>query len=300
MKDRESPIMGHKPILIFDTSSINRLADEPDSDALIAAFRSGFYTKFTFTNVLEIVATTCGERRGKLLGVCKQLLCSGECIDPQKEIIRKLVVRFGEQEPFDWREVDIRFRSAENEIARRDNFSDELAEKEREDARACEKVFNKIYDDDKPAFDKLYAAGTDKAPANVAEWVAQSRITGGPFWTFARKLYEYVAKKPADEPTVRRFVVECPPFHAWMVALCAAQYDRCMRLVSATSLRSGRNDTIMSVCLPYCDQLVSADPRQSACYREIVSICGLSASVRLYEEFRGGLIMKSAATGGAA
>jgi hypothetical protein len=283
--------MGCKPILIFDTSSIsgtNCLADEPDLDALIAGLRAGFHTKFTFTNVLEIVATTCGERRRKLLGVCRRLLCSGDCIDPQREIIRKLVARFEQPLPFDWTEVDVRFRNAENEIARRDNFSDELAEKEREDARACERVFNKIYDDAKPAF----AAATDQPPTSVAEWVAQLQPKGGPFWTFARKLYEYVAKKPADEPTIRKFVAECPPFHAWMIALHAAQWDRCLRPPNVgPSLRSERNDTIMSICLPYCNQFVTNDHRQLACYREVVSICRLDVIVCSYEEFRSGLLL---------
>src|ERR1700730_1095221 len=138
--------MERKPILVFDTSSINCLADERDSDTLIVAIRSSFYIKFTFTNVLEIVATLSGERRRKLFGVCKSLLCSGDCMDPQKEIIRKFITRFEQSSPFDWREVDVRFRNADNKIVRRDNFGNDLAEKEREDARSCESLFNKIYD----------------------------------------------------------------------------------------------------------------------------------------------------------
>jgi hypothetical protein len=286
--------MGHRPILIFDTSSINDLAKECDSDALIVALRLGFATKFTFTNVLEIVATTCGERRRKLLGVCRRFLFSGECLDRQTEIIRKLVAHFEQPSPFDWTEVDVRSRNAEDAIARGDDFSDDLAKKEREDARACEGVFYKFHDDAKPAFDELYAAGTDRPPGSLSEWVVQSQVKGGPFWILARKLYEYVGGKPGDELTIRRFVAECPPFHAWMIALEAVQYDRCMRPPGAPSLRSGRNDTIMSVCLPYCDQLVTADSRQLRCYREIASICGLSVIVRSYEEFRSGLMMKSA------
>jgi hypothetical protein len=293
--------MGYRPTLIFDTSSINRLADDPDSDALIAALRSGFHTRFTFTSVLEIIATTSGECRRKLAGVCKRLLCSGDCIDPQNEIIRKMVERFEQPSPFDWREVDVRFRDAEKEIARRDNFSDDLAEKEREDARASNRTFVKFYADAKPAFDRLYEAGTDRPPISVSEWVAQSQIEGGPFWTFARKLYEYVAKKPADEPTIRRFVAECSPFHAWMIALHSAQYDRCMRPRNAgPSLRSGRNDIIMSVCLPYCQQFVTNDSGQLECYKEVVSICDLNVNVRSYEEFRNGFFVMGVGAGSAA
>jgi len=282
--------MANKPILIFDTSGINKLADDPDADGLIVALRSGFYTRFTFTNILEIVANACGERRRKLLGVCKRLLCSGDCMDPQKEIIRKLAARFEQSSPFEWRGVDVRFPDAEREIARRDNFSDELAEKEREDARACKSVFNRIHD--RAAFDALRAAGHDRAPSSVAEWVAQLQVEGGPFWTLARKLYKVVAEKPVDEPTIRRFVGACPPFHAWMIAYWAAQWNRCLRPHNVgPALNSGRNDVIMSACLPYCDQLVTGDSGQLECYREVVSICRLNVTVRWYGEFVGGLLL---------
>ena len=141
----------------------------------------------------------------------------------------------------------------------------------------------------------MSAAGTDQAPTSVAEWVAQLQVEGGPFWTFARKLYKYVAKKPVDEPAIRRFVAECPPFHAWMIALCAAQWDRCLRPPNVRpSLRSGRNDTIMSVCLPYCQQFVTNDSGQLECYKEVVSICGLDVNIRSYEEFRSVFWVKGA------
>lgn len=50
---------------------------------------------------------------------------------------------------------------------------------------------------------------------------------------------------------------------------------------------------MMAVCLPYCDQFVTADPRQLPAYREVVSIGGLNTTLKSYEEFRNGLIVPS-------
>jgi len=77
-----------------------------------------------------------------------------------------------------------------------------------------------------------------------------------------------------------------------MLALCAAQFDRCVRPQNVgPSLRAGRNDTFMSVCLPYCDNFVTDDPSQLACYREVLSIAGLDVVVSSYEGFRKGFLV---------
>jgi hypothetical protein len=47
----------------------------------------------------------------------------------------------------------------------------------------------------------------------------------------------------------------------------------------------------MAVCLPYCDQFVTADSGQLAAFREVVSIAGLATTAKSYEEFRKGFIV---------
>ena len=289
--------MGYRPILTFDTSGINCLTDDADSVALIVGLRAGFHVRLTFTSVSEIIATTSGERRRTLLGVCRQLLSSGDCIGPQNDLLTKLIVRFEESPaPFDWTTVSVRLPEAEDEIARQENFTDDLSEEEREFSRVNERVFVKVYDDAKPHFDKLFAEGTERIPSSVSELVTQLQ-TGGAFWTLAANLYSRVARKPADDSTIRRFAAECPPFYALMIALCAAQYERYVRppMVSP-SLRAGRNDTFVSVCLPYCHQFVTNDPGQLECFKEVVSIGSLDVTVRSYQEFRDSFFVTAASS----
>lgn len=285
-------------ILTLDTSAINHLADDTDCEALIAGLRNGFHHRLSFTSVSEVLATENCWRRRKLLAVCRRLLESGDCLDPQHEIVRKMVARFESSPSFDWREVYVRFPQAEIEIARREDFSDDEAAQEREDARANNKVFVGVYDNAKPAFDRLIAAGTEKVPVSVSELVTRLQLRGGAFWTLAADLYARVATKPVDETTIRRFVVRCDPFRALMIALVAAQYERCVRPPHARpSLRSGRNDTFMAVCLPYCHQFVTDDLPQLACYREVVSVGNLDVTVSSYEEFRSGFLAMGATAG---
>jgi hypothetical protein len=178
---------------------------------------------------------------------------------------------------------------AKDEIARRDNFSDEEARQEREENEKLKEQFARVFADAKPHFDRISSSGTEKPPRNVAELVARFQIPGGAFWSLSANIYGRVGKKPADEALMRRFVAECDPFRALMIAFCAAQYDLCLRPVRVgPSFRSGRNDTLMAVCLPYCHQFVTSDSGQLACYRAVASIAGVEVAVRSYEEFRNG------------
>lgn len=288
----------HRSILTFDTSAINRLVDDPDCDTLVADPRRGFHVRLSFTSVSEVIATENRERRQTLVGICRRLLESGDCVDPQHEILRKMVARFEAYPSFDWRDVYVRFPQAEIEIARRGDFSDDDAAQEREHARAKNKAFVGVYDDAKPAFDRLFAAGTEKVPGSVSELVTRLQLPGGAFWTLATNFYARVATKPVDEATIRTFVARCDPFRALMIALVAAQYDRCVRPPHVgPSLRSGRNDTFISVCLPYCHQFVTDDLGQLACYREVVSVANLDVTVRSYEEFHSGFLAMGATAG---
>jgi hypothetical protein len=199
-----------------------------------------------------------------------------------------MVARFEEDPSFDWREVAVDFPEAQVEIAGNVNFDDELAKEERESSRLLEAQFSNVFEIAKPAFDRLFEKGAVNRPRTVSELVTRLQ-EGGAFWSLAQRLYDRVAKNPADLDTIQRFVAACDPFRVLIIAVCAAQFDRTVRR-SGPSLRSGRNDTFMAVCLPYCHQFITADARQLSCYREIVPTSGINVTLKSYKEFRDGLL----------
>ena len=231
--------------------------------------------------------------------MCRRLLlAAGDCIEPQNEILKIMVARFERSLPLDAKHVNLKMQEAVDEIIRQENFEDELSTQEREESRTHGKVFDREYSDAKVAFDKLAATGI-AMPNGVAELILLLQKTDGAFWKLGKNLYDHVATVPADEETIRRFYAECVPFRALMIALFAAQYDRCIR-TSGPSLRAGRNDTFMATCLPYCDQMITDDRGQLACYREVVRIGGFDVTVRSYDEFRNGLFLVGSAARAAA
>ncbi|MGB2633976.1 MAG: hypothetical protein WAM58_08575 [Candidatus Acidiferrum sp.] len=196
--------MGTRPIWIPDTSAVNALADDPDSESFIAGLRSGYFVRFPFTVVSEVIANSSGERRRQLLRLCRRLLSSaGNCIEPHHEILRVMVARFEKSLTLDLGHVNLRMTEAESEIMRAEDFDDALATQEREEGRTCDKTFTSVYSDAKPAFDEIASRG-ERMPESVQELIICLQ-RGGAFWKLAQNLYNRVASKPADDGTIQRF-----------------------------------------------------------------------------------------------
>ena len=118
--------MSLEPIWMPDTSALNRLADDPNSEALLSVLRANHFVRLPFTVVSESIASKNPERRKTLLRVCKRLLtASGDCIEPSHEIIRMMVARFEKGLPTNV-SVDVRMLEAEREILRSRQDSESL------------------------------------------------------------------------------------------------------------------------------------------------------------------------------
>ena len=272
--------------IIFDTSALNKLAEDRESEALLAGLKSAFTLRLTETNIGEIAATPDANKRLGLLDLCRQLLSAGDCIQPYQRIIEQLIIQSQNAISFDWKSVDVRFRECENEIARREIIDEKLATEQRNHARSCEQEFEKIYDDARHHFDRLFH-GAKKVRPGIRDLINALRVTGGAFWSYGISLYERVTKHSPNEQTIRTFIDECPPFRALLLALCVAQYERCIRdLKTGLSYRAGRFDLFMSVYLPYCDQFITADDRQHRCLAEVAREGNLGVEVCSYEDVR--------------
>jgi hypothetical protein len=279
--------MAKKPCVTFDTSALNQLADDKGSASLIAGLTSGFTVRLTGTNVEEIAATPFADRRQKLLGLCRRLLSAGDCIQPYHLVVETLITNFSKAPPFDWKSISTRFPEYESEIARQEIINNQLAKEQKDHARRSQNKFVKIFEDARPRFDDLYQGGDETRPPTFCELLTRLQVEGGAFWGLGISFYERVTKNRPSEQTIRKFIDECPPFRALILAQCVAQYERCIKdPTTGRSLRAGRNDLYMSVYLPYCHQFITADPRQQRCLTEVASAGNLGVEVRSYEDFR--------------
>jgi hypothetical protein len=276
--------------IIFDTSAVNGLADDPEFEALCPGIKLAYFVRLTESNVAELVATPDTIDRQRLLTVVRRLITDGECILPFHIIVEQLVRRF-ENAPakFQWQQVPVRLRPAEDEIVRQEHIDDQLALEQRNQLRTLQRGFEKLYNQMRPSFDAIFQDKKNVRPS-LTELLEHFKRDGGAIWGYADLLYSRSARNKPNEATLRMFFEACPPFRALTIALYAAQYERCIRDVrKPDSMRAGRVDTYMAAYLPYCDQFVTRDERQLRLLRSVTAEAHLETEVRSYEEFRNGL-----------
>jgi len=161
---------------MLDTSGINHLVDDPNSDSRIAVLVSEFHVRLTYTNLLEIYGTRDPNRRRLLLRVCKRLLARGYLLEIEDEIMSRMVERFESAAVFDWHEVGVCFTDAERETALQEEVDDGDSGTQRKQSQDREKKFARVYADAKPNLNRLLASGDKPRPASPSEWVNRVQI----------------------------------------------------------------------------------------------------------------------------
>ena len=237
------------------------------------------------TTLSEVVACPDELERRRLLDVFKRLLNSGNCIMPLQWIVEEQAKAY-QRDPtaYDWKRLDVRFKEGENEIARQEIIHS-LSEETRASQKAWEKQFQSIYRDARAAFQALFEA-SDKRPS-LREVTDKLLAEGGAHLGIGANLIEKATGTHPSEADTKDFMERCPPFKALLVALCFAQYDRCIRSEREQSLgKAGRVDMLSAVYLPYCKTYITNDEGQNKALNAVAELMEVEVSVVLYEDFK--------------
>jgi len=288
--------MAVKETLSFDSSAINRLTEDKESEVLIAAIKTAYSVRLTATNVDEIIATpkkkiigTPAEKRKKrdeLLKTCGKLLSVGECIFPHHFISDVLVSDYQKHGESHWSSLRLRSRDYEDLIVRPE-LVNKLSVEQRNFGKRTQKKFAKTFDGLGRKLERLFKKGTIKRPASFAELLSILQVPNGAFWQFAAVFYNHGAKRKPGEKKVRKFITACPPFHAFVLSLVMAEYGYSVRHHKALgSYRAERSDLLSALYMPYCDIFVTDDKRQLRCLPEIAAVCCPSVEILRYADLR--------------
>jgi hypothetical protein len=279
------------------TSVLNRLVKDSDPVPFVAAILSSYAVCIPAMSYEEILATPEHDVRKKLHDMCRRLLGVGMCIKSAHWVLDLHIRRFHDDPlSYSWRKVGVRATSIEDEIQRGEFVNDAvLVEEQAKELRRLQEEF-------KGWFQKS-SRRTGK-PSTFAEWLLESQAKGGSFWNTARILFEaafganstidksVVLASPPDEATLKSFLDVCPPVRALVYALELTLYDRSVRpLHQGPAYKAGRNDQMMSIFLPYCDQFLTNDRDQEKSLRETASKAGIPVVVRSYNDFCASLIL---------
>lgn len=289
--------MSQRQILGLDTSVLNRLAKDTDQEPLIAGILSSYAIRIPGMSWEEAVAARKPEVRKKLNDICRRLLSVGMCIMPANWLADHHIKLFhANPQQYSWLKVNARATFIEDEIQRPESLDDAaLVEKQATELR-------RLQDEFESAFPR--SGRKTGIPSKFGDWLVESQAEGGSFWNTARGLYmaafrsnpttetAEVLAHPPDEATLKTFLDACPPVRAMVYALELTHYDRSLRPVNrGPAYKAKRNDQMMAVFLPYCDQFLTDDGDQLKCLREVASSAGIPVNVRSYDDFCSSLIV---------
>ncbi|MGO4880967.1 MAG: hypothetical protein ACLP59_09115 [Bryobacteraceae bacterium] len=271
--------------VVFDTSAINALCDTGNQQDFIARMEARCRVLITEANLSEVCATTDPARRGRLLNLCERLLAFGDAVVPHAQIVEDMVRchrRYGRR--FSWRDVEITAPGLADEIRRRSLVGDErIVELVREDERVKKRQFRDMWRDAHDKFEKDFEGQT---LLSVTDLIRLAKGEGGTFWALAASHYTRANLFPIDEAALKKFVTDCPPFHAMVVMTYVWQYQYGLpQRNEEARYKAGLRDLCMSVYLPFCDWFVTRDSGQENALRLIACEVGAPVGVVSYERF---------------
>jgi hypothetical protein len=290
-------MMTTKPIIAMDNSALNRIAKENTPQTVIAAMHSQYEVRLPEMAFGEAIGTAKPDVRLKLIEASRLLVASGSGITAAHWLMDRHIKRFHDYpNRYNWRNVQSRFFDLEEEMLSGRLHSDESLVGE----QAAEML--RVQNEWELCFPRSKRT-TDDFPKSYADWLSECRAENGSFWNTARGLYCAAFRpqngimigrpllNPPDETALKMFLDICPPMRATIYAFELTHYDRSFRQAPAMSYKAGRNDQMMAVYLPYCDQFLTDDKQQHRCLTEVVSQAGIPTAVRFYDDFRASLMI---------
>ena len=280
--------------IAMDNSVLNRLAKENDPEPVIAAMLSGYKVRLPCMAFEEAIATAKPEVRLKLMAVCRLLVASGSCITAAHWLMDRHIKRFHDYpRRYSWHNVQSRYFDLEEAVLSGNYHADEaLVREQAAQMEATQAQFEQCF----PKSQR-----TTPLPNSFADWISECQIKDGSFWNTARGLYcaafrpqngimigRPLSEQP-DDSALQMFLDLCPPMRSIVYAFELTHYDRSLRKNNALSYKAGRNDQMMAVYLPYCDQFLTDDQQQHRCLTKVAFSAGIPSQVRFYDDFRSSL-----------
>jgi hypothetical protein len=177
-------------VVIFDTSGINALRDDPNQKRIVERLETEFHVRISESSLLEVSGTRDSEARRKLLDLCERLLHFGECIIPYHWIITEMAscnTRYKER--FEWRDVDVRASMIEEERNCRETACPGRRDSRRSAARlkGKEQGISRYFRDARERFRDAFDG--EQLPS-ITELIRMAKADGGTFWKHAASQYD--------------------------------------------------------------------------------------------------------------
>ncbi len=307
-----------RPTVIFDTSAVNAIYDDPDREKRIHQFLNIYFSLLNWAVLDEVLATSNTEgnqfldyRRSQLFAVTLKMQNAGDCLLPFHYLLMNHARAFACEKEYDWTFVNCHGNNLKEAIVgERHGLSDLLIQDQRKQNLDLEKQYKQKF---KAIRGRLQEHDKWKDRfQSLDDFVNFALADGGPYWREAaahvrRALQICVQNEESRDPTdatviqklknaeekfspedAMRFARSSPPFRAHIYGIACSAYSRVHDPALNSRQRAsaaGRIDTFTTLYLPYCRYFVTNDPGQLDCHKNVASMTGNNTGVFMYQDF---------------
>ncbi len=286
-------MIGDVPIVTFDTSAHNRLAQDKDvsrSNAVLEKLNSEYWFRFAALSIEELFATRKAESRKALFASCQAIQRGpSECLLPSNWLTEQMILHYAKDPAnFDWKLVNVRCSACENMIRNDELISDaQIAKEQHAFYEHRKELDKKRFVSLRPKIEAIFGKHGELSPTMFQPTISRlEKAEGGSIQAMAQSYYDRVTETNSDAGTVEEFMRVCPPFKALIYAMFVPWFNNAVRdPVTGEDLDAGSNDLYMSVYLPYCDKFITDDWGQARSLRAVASAVGLETQILWYKDF---------------
>ena len=123
-----------------------------------------------------------------------------------------------------------------------------LSVAQRNFGRSTQTKFAKTFDRLGRKLEKVFAKAKHKKLESFAQLLSILQVHKGAFWAIAASFYKHGANRKPGIKKLKKFIEECPPFHAFVLSLVMAEYGYSIRDHKAHgSYRAERSDLLSAL-----------------------------------------------------
>jgi hypothetical protein len=253
--------------ICFDTSAINALCDDPDSDKLLAKIKASHKVLLTSLSIVEVVANSDEERRHSLLRCMKSLSDGSHPLAMPNKLVRRSARAFAKGK------AKLRVSITEEEACTWWLVNDaSLAGKEQQEEafrwmRSLEDPFLQSHRDARAALRERLTNTMGFRPRSASEFIRKFRETDDLYF-LVRDVFRKETRAFLSRDAMWRLFEVAPE---WPLYLAGWAHEIFARVFQTSHYgpkgRPGTLDLWCAVYLPVCDVLVTNDNGQYCALR---------------------------------
>lgn len=277
-------------IVVFDTSGVNRLLRDVDSDALIRGVHAVGSIWISTLNLVETTATSNAEQKLKLVRLLKKMTANNEPLDMPGEIVRRAMKAYSSGTGDLTLSVEGENRIAWDVLNQPEDLDDETQQLSLKHLRQQQSEFETVHRSARQHFQDAMNRGVafpDRVSTTLRAYCGNKQF----LHTVVAPIFKKETGADLTPDEVKDLLEHVPELTAFLLGWAHSIFWRAVSKEKYGRNNAGIVDLGFATYIPRITKFVTNDRKQYQALRMIATFFRPRCSVVLYDQFREGLLV---------